>query len=457
MTVREVKVEDKLSDPDKPVKGKSILGNYMRDPKEKALKPLPRYLNFSPPDLDENELSEIASALRSGWITQGPKTESFENSMAAFLKAGSALAVSSCTAALHLALRVLEIGEGDGVISTPLTFVSTIHAVVYTGARPFFCDVDPANGNLDPAKVREFLEKDCRKNLQGEIVHVKSGKRIKAILPVHYGGFPVDLEAFYQIANEHKLHLLEDAAHALGSAYGGHPIGSDPLRERLEKGLKSLTAFSFYATKNLTTGEGGLLTGPEDLIDKARVLSAYGISDARRIWGRYTSRGTWEYDVRDLGFKNNFTDIQAAMGLAQLMKFQAMQNKRLNFALLYNKALSPLNDLVVLPRPEAGTTPSWHLYPLRLNLRYLDIDRDLFIERLKHYNVGCSVMFIPVHTFTYYRKLLGMDFGFFPAAEQFFLSVICLPISPKNPQNLTLRAAKLIHDLIKVHAVKEKE
>jgi dTDP-4-amino-4,6-dideoxygalactose transaminase len=421
-------------------------------PTGKELTPLPEFMSFSPPSLDGDELKELEDTLKSGWITHGPKTARFEKEMASYLKSESALAVSSCTAALHLALRSLGIGPEDGVITSPLTFVSTAHAIVYTGATPFFCDVSSKTGNLDPDKVKDFIQKECKQKKGGAIHHHKTDKRIRAILPIHYGGFPVDINSFCTLANKHKLHMVEDAAHALGAFYQGYPIGGDTLRSLMDKGQELLTAFSFYATKNLTTGEGGMLTGPPKLIEKARILSAYGISDARRIWGRYAPKGTWHYDVETLGFKNNFTDIQAGLGLAQLKRFDKLQEIRANYAKIYTKTLDPLGSLVKLPMAEKNTTPAWHLYPLRLNLAKLKITRNEFIEKLKTYNIGTSVMFIPIHGFTYYKKLLKYKKGSFPNAEKFFESVVSLPMSPKHPEERIIQAAELIRDLIALSA-----
>ncbi|MDR2406061.1 MAG: DegT/DnrJ/EryC1/StrS aminotransferase family protein [Deltaproteobacteria bacterium] len=420
---------------------------------ENDLEKLPEFLNFSPPSLSGDELAELSDTLDSGWITKGPKTERFEKEIGSFIKTESALAVSSCTAAMHLALRVLGVGEGDGVITSPLTFVSTAHAIVYTGATPFFCDIDPQNGNIDPRKILRFLKYECEEYPEGILRHKKTDKIIKALLPVHYGGFPVNLSMIQTIANNFNLHILEDAAHAMGSYYKGQHIGSDSLRSNMNSGLHQLSAFSFYATKNLTTGEGGLLTGPAELIEKARVLSAYGISDARHIWDRrYSPKGTWFYDVESLGFKNNFTDIQAALGLAQLRNFVDNQRIRARYAEIYTDTLKPLKSLVRLPKADDMTTPAWHLYPLRLNLSRLYISRNEFIEKLKNLNIGTSVMFIPVHTFTYYSDLINYKKLYFPQAQRFYACEISLPMSPKLPEEMIKKAAILIRDLILCHA-----
>ncbi|MDR1080305.1 MAG: DegT/DnrJ/EryC1/StrS aminotransferase family protein [Deltaproteobacteria bacterium] len=410
---------------------------------------LPSFLAFAPPLLDENELLEVKDTLDSGWITRGPKCERFEGACRELLRADGALAVSSCTAALHLGLLALGVGPGDAVVTTPLTFASTAHAVMYTGARPLFCDVDPSDGNLSLERVRELLENGCSEGPRGLRRHGATGLSVKALLPVHYGGFPADTAGFREAAGDYGLHILEDAAHAFAAEADGRPIGSAALQRPGAPGLATLSAFSFYATKNVACGEGGLLTGPESLVRKAGVLAAYGITDERRIWGRYAPRGSWSYDVSELGYKYNFTDLGAALGLAQLKKLPEMQSRRRAFAGVWHRALRDLDgDLVVLPREARGTSSAWHLYPLRLIPENLAKDRDHVIGRMKELNIGASVMFRPVHLFTFYRGALGHGEGDFPAAEAFFRDEISLPMSPASPMPLVEEAAETLRRLL---------
>jgi dTDP-4-amino-4,6-dideoxygalactose transaminase len=415
---------------------------------------LPEFLPFAPPCVGDEEMAELADALRSGWLTKGPKTQRFEEEIAAYLGADSALAVSSCTAALHLSLRALGVGPGDGVLTTPLTFVSTVHAIVYTGAHPYFCDIDPYTGNLSPEKTLDFFLLKTKKGPNGERIHMETGRVIKAILPVHYGGDPVNLRKFKIQSEAFKVHIVEDAAHAMGSYIGKYPVGNANLAKPYGDSEKhNFTAFSFYATKNLAAGEGGLLTcDSEELLHKARVLSSYGISDARRIWGRYAPRGTHVYDVEELGFKNNFTDLQAAVALVQLKKFPQMQAKRRLFAEIYQKALDPLKELAIIPRERDSTIHAWHLFPLRLKLPRLKIDRNSFIELLRERNLGASVMFIPVHAFSYYKNLLKLPENAFPQALKFYKSEISLPMSPKAEPELMEKAAAVVAELLEENA-----
>ncbi|MDR1546300.1 MAG: DegT/DnrJ/EryC1/StrS aminotransferase family protein [Deltaproteobacteria bacterium] len=415
------------------------------------LKPLPEFLPFSPPSTDDQELAELAATLQSGWLTTGPRTERFEKLLAERLGAPTAAALSSCTAALHLGLLALDLGPGQATLTTPLTFPSTAHAAVYVGARPLLCDVSPDTGNLDPEAVRRFLSQDCRPGPDGRPVHQATGLTVTALVPVHYGGHPADLPALWTLAAQHRLNMLEDAAHALGSFLLGLPIGHPALRPAAAQGLTSMTAFSFYATKNLTTAEGGLLVCSDlERLERIRRLSMYGLSDARRIWGRYAPHGTWVYDVAELGFKCNFTDLQAALGLVQLRKLDDFLAARTARAAVWLKALAPMarRGLVELPTQRPDCRSSWHLFPLRLNLKHLKIERDDFIEALKALNIGTSVMFIPIHYHSYYQKTLGYQQGDFPIAEDFFRREVSLPLSPAHSLPTIEAAAALVAALL---------
>ncbi len=376
------------------------------------------FIPFAPPLIGEEEKREIIDTLESGWITTGPKTEAFEAAICEYTGAGHALALNSCTAALHLSMVAAGIGEGDEVILSPYTFASTGHVVLYQKARPVFVDIEPETYNIDP-----------------ELIESKITSRTRAILPVHYGGHPCAMDRLVQIAREYKLQVIEDAAHAIGAEYQGKKIG----------GLGHLTCFSFYATKNMTTGEGGMVvTDDGEIAEKMRVLSMYGISDARKIWKRYAPRGSWYYDIQELGFKCNMMDIQAALGLPQLRKLDAFIARRSYLASLYDEAFEncPVLQTPSL-RPEVKS--AWHLYPV---LVASDIDRDKIIEELKERNIGTSVLFQPLHLHSFYERELGSQEGEFPVAEDVYRRIICLPISPRATDEEILYVAATLRSLV---------
>ncbi|MDR2442122.1 MAG: DegT/DnrJ/EryC1/StrS family aminotransferase [Deltaproteobacteria bacterium] len=415
----------------------------------RGLKPLAKFLPFSPPKVDADELEQLREALFSGWLTTGPRADEFEKVISLHLGVTGSLALNSCTAALHLGLKVLDLAPGQAVITSPLTFVSTAHAAVYNGGHPFLADVSADTGNLDPARVEDFLEIHCQKGPNQYPVHKKTGLTIVALVPVHYGGHAVDLPRLWQVAVKYNLHMLEDAAHALGTSQNGLPIGNPGHRPKGAEHLISMAAFSFYATKNITTGEGGLLTCSDPaLLDRARRLAAYGISDARRIWGRYAPKGTWIYDVAELGYKYNFTDIQAALGLAQMRKLPDLQEARKRNANIWTKHLEKFSHLLELPVTRQGCGHSWHLYPIRLKIEALNCDRDALIIALKALNIGTSVMFIPIHYHSFYRQTLGYVEGDFPIAEDFFKREISLPVSPSLAAEDIEAAASLTCSLL---------
>ena len=302
------------------------------------------FLPFSPPSIGEEEINEVVDTLRSDWITTGPKVKRFEEDFARFVEAPDALAVSSCTAAMHLSLLALGIGAGDAVITTPLTFCSGVHVIEQVGATPILCDVDPDTLNLDPAGIPRQIER-AEKEL---------GLRVKAIMPVHLYGHPCDRDAILKIAAEHHLAVIEDAAHALPAAYKGRPIGSLAVTNN----VPVLTCFSFYATKNLTTAEGGMLTGPKGLLDEARRWNLHGMN--RDAWKRYGAGGSWFYDVVCPGFKYNMTDIQAALGLHQLKKLPAFHARRRAIVDRYNDAFRSREELEV-PAERNDVQHAWHL------------------------------------------------------------------------------------------------
>jgi dTDP-4-amino-4,6-dideoxygalactose transaminase len=408
------------------------------------------FLPFSPPLVGEEEIAEVVNTLRSDWITTGPKVRRFEEEFAAFIGGLTALALNSCTGALHTALAGLGIGSGDFVITTPMTFCSSVHVIEHVGAIPILVDVEPDTLNIDPAKVREKVKKEKRgeknkgtgeKGGKGE----GGGGRIRAILPVHLYGHPCDMDALVEIAREHDLAIIEDAAHALPAKYRGHTIGSS-ARLHQSPPAPLLTAFSFYATKNLTTAEGGMLTGPPDRIEEARIWSLHGMS--RDAWKRYFAGGSWYYEVIRPGFKYNMTDIQAAIGLHQLRKLTQFQARRREIVRRYNEAFSQFEALQI-PTERPEVEHAWQLYVLRLNLEVLSIDRARFIEELKARKIGTSVHFIPIHLHPYYRDKYGYKPDDFPVAYGEYQRLVSLPLYPRMSDQDVDDVIEAVMDVVK--------
>jgi dTDP-4-amino-4,6-dideoxygalactose transaminase len=373
-------------------------------------------LSFAPPAIGEEEIAEVATALRSGWITTGPRTRTFEQRFAEFTGAVSALALNSATGAMHVALAALGVGKGSAVITTALTFCSGVHVIEQMGARPVLVDVNPDTLNIDPAQVDTAAR------------GLRPGERLAAIMPVHLYGHPCDRRSLIGIARRHGCALVEDAAHAFPARYEGKTIGAAG-----DEDIPVLTAFSFYATKNLTTGEGGMLTGPPESIAEARLWSLHGI--AGDSWTRDQSSNraphgaSWFYEVTRPGFKYNMTDIQAAMGIVQLSKAADFGIRRAEIAARYNEAFAPLEELRI-PAQRPSIKHAWHVYALRLNPGKLKISRNEFIEELRGKNIAASVHFIPIHLHAYYRDRYGYKPNDFPVAYREFQRLVSLPIYP---------------------------
>lgn len=358
------------------------------------------FLPFAPPLIGEEEIAEVVDTLRSGWITTGPKTVRFTHEFAEYVCASAAAPCNSCTAALHLALASAGIGPGDEVITTPLTFAATANVIEHVGAHPVFADVEPDTLNIDASRVAAAIT-----------------PRTRAVIAVHYAGHPAEMDHLQELASAARLLLVEDAAHALPAAYRGRRVGSGA----------NPTAFSFYATKNMTTGEGGMLTGTPDLVARARVFSLHGMSaDA---WKRYSKSGTWQYDVVSPGFKYNMMDLQAAIGLQQLKKLPAFHRRRCAVAEAYTRAFAEC-DALEPPTRRPYVDHAWHLYVLRLRLDALRIGRDAFIDELLQRNIGVSVHFIPVHLHPYYRDRYALAPERFPIALANYERMISLPLHP---------------------------
>jgi dTDP-4-amino-4,6-dideoxygalactose transaminase len=384
------------------------------------------FLPFAKPDLDGTELALVSEVLGSGWLTTGAMTRKLEQEFARHVGAAHAVAVNSCTAALHLALEAIGLRPGDEVITTPYTFASTAEVVRYFGAVPRFVDVEKDTLNIDPKAVAKAVN-----------------ARTRAVIPVHFGGHPAEMEEIDQVVTAHKLALVEDAAHSLPAAYRDTTIGS---RRPSLGGCPQLTCFSFYATKTMTTGEGGIIcTDDESLAERCRLMSLHGIS--KNAWNRYAADGSWYYEITAPGYKYNLTDIASAMGLAQLRRLQAMTERRAEIAALYNEAFGSIPQLET-PTCRPWVRHAWHLYVLRLNLEMLSIDRASFIEQLRIRNVGTSVHFIPLHLHPYYRDTFGFRPDDFPIAHQEYLREVSLPIYSAMTDEDVSYVIAAVHDVL---------
>jgi dTDP-4-amino-4,6-dideoxygalactose transaminase len=359
------------------------------------------FLPLATPWIGEREKALVLETLESGWITTGPRTQELGHRIAALAGARHGLAVNSATGALHLALAALGVTRGDEVITSVYTFVACVNVIEHVGARPVLVDIEPDTLCLDPRAVARALT-----------------PRTRAVMPVDYGGHPCDYDALLPLCRERGVPVVEDAAHALGAAWRGRPVGS----------FADVTAFSFYATKNLTTGEGGAAVTDDDaLAERLGLLSLHGMD--RDAWRRYGDTGSWYYEVSAPGFKYNMSDVLAAMGLGQLERFEAFQSRRAEIVARYQAGLADVPEVrTPVARPEV--THAWHLYPIALELERLTVDRARFIRELRAENIGTSVHFIPIHQHPHFRATLGYRDGDFPVAEDAYRRAISLPLFP---------------------------
>lgn len=383
---------------------------------------------FHLPHIGDEEIGGVVESLRSGWLTSGPKVLQFEREFAEYVGCRHAVAVNSCTAALHLALNAIGLREGDKVITTPMTFAATAEVIHYFRAEPVFVDIDSETLNIN----HTLLEK--------RINELKApGSSPRAVIPVHYAGQPCDMDPIMQIARAHGLRVVEDAAHALPARYKDRTVGT----------IGDITCFSFYATKNITTGEGGMVaTDNPEWADRLRTLRLHGIS--KDAWKRYASEGNWYYEITDNGYKYNLTDIAAALGIAQLKKADYLWERRKNIAAMYSEAFKYLPQIEV-PSENSDVQHSWHLYVIRLRPEALTIDRDGFIRELKNMGIGTSVHFIPLHIHPYYRETYGYRPEDFPAAYETYRRIISLPIYPRMKDADVGRVIDSVTDVAERH------
>ncbi len=362
------------------------------------------FLPIAVPDIGPRERELVMQALDSGWITTGPRTFELAKRIAELASAKHAVVVNSATGGLHLTLEALGLGPGDEVITTPYTFVATVNVIEHVRARPVLVDVEPDTLCIDPRRVEAAIT-----------------PRTKVVLSVDYAGHPCDHDALRAMTSGRGITLVDDAAHSLGAASRGRPVGSAALAD--------VTVFSFYATKNLTTGEGGaVVTDDDELAARIQLLSLHGMN--RDAWKRYGAGGSWFYEVTAPGWKYNLSDLLAAIGVAQLERFDESQRRRHEIVARYEAGLAGVPQ-VRLPRTRPGMTHAWHLYPIALELERLNIDRARFIEELRAENIGTSVHFIPIHLHPHFRDSLALAPGAFPVAEDAYRRAITLPLFPR--------------------------
>ncbi len=382
--------------------------------------PAQPFLPFALPEIGEEEIEEVVATLRSGWLTGGPRVQRFEEGFREITGAQHAVALSSCTAGLHLALLAAGIGSGDEVITTPFTFCATVNVIIHAGATPVLADIRDEDHNIDLEQIER-----------------KITPRTKAIMPMHYGGQPVEMDELLSIARARGLRVIEDAAHALGAQYKGRPIGA----------LSDAAVFSFYPIKPITTGQGGMLTTNDgELADQVRILSLHGLS--KNAWNRYAEGGSAEYQVLAPGFNYSMTDIQAAIGVQQLKKMGRFQAARTHLASVYDRLLADVPE-VMRPKVRDDIVHAWHLYPIRLELDMLRISRNDFIEELRRRGIGTSLHFIPIHLHPYYREAFGFKPDEFPVAARVYAGLISLPLYPRMTDSDVERVVTAIDDIVK--------
>jgi perosamine synthetase len=380
------------------------------------------FLPFHRADIGDAEVKAVVDVLTSGWLTTGARTKEFEAAFAGRVGAKHAVAVNSATAALHLALEAIGVSSGDEVVVPAMTFAASAEVVVHCGGRPVFADCDPATLTLRVEDVERVFT-----------------SRTKAVMPVHYAGHPCEMAPILDHAKAHGIKVIEDAAHSFPASYRGRPVGA----------IGDVTAFSFYATKTLTTGEGGMLTtDDEEFANRARIMSLHGIS--RHAWNRYAATGSWRYEILEAGFKYNLTDIAAALGLIQLQRADELLCARRRVAERYDRGFAGINEVQVpVCRPDVQS--AWHLYPIRVKTERLRIGRDQMIEALRDRGIGTSVHFIPLHLHPYYQRTLGSRAGECPNAEAAFEQMISLPLYPGLTDADIDRVVGAVIDLVNEH------
>ena len=362
----------------------------------------PELLPFHQASIGEEEIKEIVQTLNSGWLTTGQKTRLFEKSFADYIGCKHAIGLNSCTAGLHLSLVVSGISSGDEVITSPITFPATTNVIVHQNAKPVFVDVESETLNMNCSEIES-----------------KINNSTKAILPVHFAGHPCDMDTITSLAQKHNLSVVEDAAHALESKYHGEKIGA----------IGDFTAFSFYATKNITTGEGGMLTtNDDDYADKLRILSLHGIS--KNAWKRYGKDGFQHWELLMPGYKYNMFDIQASLGIHQIKKVESFLNRRVQIVKKYNDAFEKTEEIQLL-KPKSNIKHAHHLYVIVIKTENLRVSRDEVLTEIQKRGIGVAVHFRSLHLQPFFKQHFNYKKGMFPQAEYLSDRVISLPLYPK--------------------------
>jgi len=381
------------------------------------------FIAFHRPFITDEEINEVVDTLRSGWLSMGPKTIRFEEEFKKYVGTKYCVSINSWTAGGHLALEAIGLKAGDEVIVPTMTFPATAEIVCYFGAKPVIVDVQRDTMNISVEQIEKNIT-----------------SKTKAIIPVHYAGQPCDMDEITALAEKHNLTVIEDAAHALPASYKGKKIGS----------ISRVTVFSFYATKTLSTGEGGMIcTDDEDIAKRTTLMRMHGIN--RDAWKRYSESGSWNYEVVAPGFKYNFTDIQASLGLSQLNKLEMMWQARKDIVALYNNGFTNNELIETLPEKEHRES-AWHLYPIRLKLEGLNITRERFIEELRHFGVGAAVHFMPVHKHIFYKNHLNLKESDYPVAEDIFPRLLSLPVYPGLTTQQVEKVIDVTNDLTRKYS-----
>lgn len=377
------------------------------------------FLMLAKPLIGKEEINSVIEVLKSGWLTTGPKVREFEENMQKYLGCKKAVGLTSCTGGLHIALAALGIKHGDEVIVPTYTFASSGHVVSWLGAKPVLVDVEKDTFNINIKNIEEAIT-----------------SKTKAIMPVHFAGHPCDMDKIMDLAKKHNLYVVEDAAHAIGSEYKGKKIGN----------FGDATAFSFYVIKTITTAEGGMVvTNNEELGNKLRRYSYFGVD--KDAFGRYSDKGTWYYEIIELGYKYNMDNIQGALGVEQLKKIEFFITKRRRLANLYNRLLKDVPQ-VITPTEKGYAKHSYHLYPILVNIDNTSVPRNEFIDKLREYKIGTSVHFIPLHIHPYYHNTVGYKKGDFPTAEYLFEREVSLPLYPSMNEDDVIYVVDAIKEVL---------